>query len=181
MTATAHWTIERRDDGLNGLSLGLAVIADLRVFGAWALEPNGPGKPRKVAYVAPGRKLVGSYSDPELPKKLLTLSDAIKMVRASRALDGVALAFYPGCGVLGLDLDNCCDAATGKPNLSPPQKAALDIFRGAGCFLEWSVSGLGLHAIARGNGNTNKANGVVELFGDKNFLALTGNGKGIVR
>jgi len=160
------------------LRAGLAPIAAHRLYCTWALEPNpaNPPKPKKVPYVRGGARLVGSYSDPNLPARLMTLNEAIDACEATGHC-GVGIVFFPGCGVVGLDLDHCIDPASGF-TLQPAQQAALRLFKKAS-FVEFSQSGTGLHAIALGNGTTVKANGTVELFANKNFLALTGaHGRG---
>ena len=120
-----------------------------------------------------GWRLTGSYSDPALPDKLMTFEEA-EHERDRLAHDGIGVVFMPRCGVVGLDLDDCIDAMTNAYKLTPEQKAALTLFLKV-AFVERSQSGTGLHAIALGNCETHKANGLVELFGDRNFLALTGS------
>lgn len=93
-----------------------------------------------------------------------------------RGHDGIGLAFYPGCGVVAIDLDKC-KAPDGGWRLTAAQKAALDAFK-RHSFIEASMSGTGVHAVALGDAETLKANGEVELFADRNFLALTGQGIG---
>jgi putative DNA primase/helicase len=163
----------------DALRLGLAPIAGQGQFCTWRLEPNPdkPEKPRKVPYVRGGWKLTGSYSDPALPAKLMTLEEAIAACEGL-GHDGIGVVFTPQCGIVGLDLDDCVDAETGKPALSPLQRKAAAPFKTV-AFAELSQSGRGLHLIALGKAETLKANGSVELFGDRNFLALTGNGKGV--
>jgi putative DNA primase/helicase len=124
-----------------------------------------------------GQKLLGSFADPELIKKLMTLDGAIEQC-ISNGHSGVGLAFTPGGGVVGLDLDHCI-AENRAAVLTPEQKAALKLVS-KHAFVEYSQSGTGLHAIALGDAATNKVNGSIELFGNKNFLALTGaGGRGI--
>ena len=163
------------------LRAGLAPISDCPLFCTWKLEPNPdkPDKPRKVPYVRGGAKLTGSYADPKLSEKLMPLEDAIsECARLSHA--GIGLVFSPGCGVVGLDLDHCIDPVAGW-TLTQEQKTALNLFKASG-FTEVSQSSTGLHVIALGDAVTHKANGTVELFGSKNFLALTGSrGRGEVR
>lgn len=164
----------------DALTVGLAPIADRPIFATWRLEPNPdkPDKPRKVPYVRGGRRLTGAYSDPALPGKLMPLAEAVQACYEQEH-DGVGLVFTPGCGAVGLDIDHCIDGGTGEYILVPEQKAALAHFVKVS-FLERSQSGTGLHAIALGDARTLKANGRVELFGDRNFLALTGaSGAGV--
>ena len=155
------------------LRAGLAPIAEQPLFCVYRLEPNPdkPDKPRKVPYLKGGNRLMGSFSDPALPSKLMPLEAAMTEYY-QHDHSGVGVVFYPGCGIVGLDLDHCIDP-TGQWSMTPDQKEALAPFAKVS-FLEVSQSGTGIHAIAIGNAHTNKANGSVEVFGDKNFLALTG-------
>ncbi len=164
----------------DALRIGLASIVERQLFVTWRLEPNPdrPDKPRKVPYVHSGWKLTGSFSDPALPDKLMTFDEAVQ-ARDRLAHDGVGLVFMPRCGVVGLDLDHCIDPLAKGWDMKPAQKAALSHFLKV-AFLECSQSGTGLHAIAQGDSETLKANGLVELFGSRNFLALTGaSGRGV--
>lgn len=153
------------------LVAGLRAFAGRRQFGTWKLiaQPGKP-KPSKVPFTRDGKRLTGSFSDPELPANLMNLEEAIAAVQ-HRGHHGVGLVFTPNCGIVGLDLDACI--VSGQFIGTPTQQKALAAFE-AHSFVEHSQSGTGLHAIARGNGTTNKLNGELELFGNKNFLALTG-------
>lgn len=162
----------------DALIAGLTAIADRLIFCTWKLVPNpeNPEKPKKVPCVRGGQWLTGSFSDPILPSKLMPLTEAIDAVHTYRH-QGVGLVFTPRCGVVGLDLDRCIveDDFVGTAE----QAAALSAFESI-AFVEHSQSGTGLHAIALGDAVTNKFDGVLELFGDRNFLALTGlKGRGI--
>lgn len=156
---------------------GLQAVADRRLFDTWALvQVPGRAKPSKVPYTRDGKPLTGSFSDPALLENLMTLAEAIAAAKA-RGHDGVGLVFTPNCGIVGIDLDACI--VDGQFTGTPDQQQALAAFAPYS-FVEHSQSGAGLHAIALGNAATNKKDGVLELFGNKNFLALTGlNGHGI--
>ena len=160
----------------DALRVGLAPIADRQLFVTYRLEanPDRPEKPRKIPCVRGGLRLTGSFSDPKLPEKLMTLEEALAE-RDRLQHTGIGLVFVPGCGVVGLDLDHCINLLSGGFELDDIQKDALRSFNKVS-FIEKSQSGTGLHAIALGDSVTLKANGQVELFGDKNFLALTGSG-----
>lgn len=156
---------------------GLRAFAGKKQFVTWALvSVPGRAKPSKFPYTRDGKLLTGSFSDPALLANLMTLEEAIAAAKA-RGHDGVGLVFTPGCGIVGIDLD-CC-ILDGEVVGTSEQQQALAAFA-AYSFVEHSQSGTGLHAIALGSAATNKKDGVLELFGDKNFLALTGlNGHGI--
>lgn len=156
---------------------GLQAVAGRRQFSTWKLiQQPGRAKPSKVPFTRDGKRLTGSFSDPVLPANLMNLEEAIAAVR-SRWHHGVGLVFTPNCGIVGLDLDAC--VAAGQFTGTPAQQEAFAIFE-PHSFIEHSQSGTGLHAIALGNAVTNKKDGELELFGNMNFLALTGlNGSGV--
>jgi hypothetical protein len=119
---------------------------------------------------------MGSFADPALSTKLMSLDEAIHAV-SKNGHHGVGLVFMPDCGVVGLDLDGCI--VDGVFEGTPEQRDAVNAFSPY-AFIEISQSAKGLHAIALGAAATNKLDGVLELFGNKNFLALTGiNGSGV--
>lgn len=159
------------------LVAGLRAFAGKKQFSTWKLiQQTGKAKPSKVPFTRDGKRLTGSFSDPMLPANLMNLEEAIAAVQ-HRGHHGVGLVFTPNCGIVGLDLDACIVA--GQFIGTPTQQEALAVFE-AHSFVEHSQSGNGLHAVALGNAATNKHDGELELFGDKNFLALTGlNGRGV--
>jgi hypothetical protein len=158
---------------VNKLRAGLWPIAAERLFVTWNLGPIRVGKvkPPKIAYLRGGQLLRGSYASAQVQEGLMTLDEAIGTANRL-GHPGVGIAFFPGCGVVGLDVDSCIvgDQFTGTIE----QQLAWDTFKSSS-FTERSYSGEGVHAIALGNCETIKANGLLELFGDKNFLALTGS------
>ena len=166
---------------LEKLRLGLQLIADRKMFCTWRLEPNPnkPEKPRKVPYVRGGKKLAGTFADPELLPRLMTLGEAISAFQRN-GHNGAGIVFTPGCGVIGIDFDDCLDMNK-KLAATSAQKSALSKVRRR-AFIERSQSGTGFHAIMLGDASTAKANGELEVFGDRNFLALTGAaGQGVAQ
>jgi hypothetical protein len=155
------------------LKVGLSAIAGKPLFCTWTLVPNHgkPEKPSKVPCVRGGQWLTGGFKDPDLSFKLMSLDEAIHAVN-QHGHAGVGLVFMPDCGVVGLDLDHCIvdDQFIGTQE----QQEAFNAFKQF-AFIERSQSGTGLHAIALGDAATNKVDGTLELFGNKNFLALTGS------
>lgn len=165
-------------DGFENLAVGFAAVADKSMFCTWKLvpDPDRPLKDKKVPCVRGGQWLTDSFADPALPSRLMPLVEAISAVSTYRH-HGVGLVFTPGCGVVGLDLDSCI--VDGQFQGTPEQQDAFSVFAPY-AFTELSQSGAGVHAIALGDAVTNKMDGVIELFGNKNFLALTGiHGAGI--
>ena len=164
----------------DALLRGFAPIAGRPLFLTFTLEANSdnPSKPRKIPHEKGGGRLSGSFSEADFSRKLTSLPDALA-ARKRLGHSGVGIAFYPACGVVGLDLDHCINPGEGL-TITPEQTASLNHFK-RHSFIEVSQSGTGLHAIGLGNAETRKANGSIELFGDKNFIALTGaHGRGVV-
>lgn len=162
----------------NGLRSGLSLIADKSLFCVYKSVPHAkkPDKARKIPYIKSATNngfdvLRGQFDVPQLPTRLWTLEEAIAVCE-SGDFDGVGLGTFPGCGVVAIDFDNC--AQDGRPALSDYQKS---VFKAVGpyAFIERSMSGQGYHAIVIADGVTEKdvPNGV-EVFGNKNFVALTG-------
>jgi putative DNA primase/helicase len=175
--STASSTIFKAD----GLRAGLSAIADKTMYVTWQLEsnPDNPAKPRKVPYGIAGRRLTGSFADPSIVNQFMTLEQAIEWCHKRQHV-GVGIAFFPKCGVVGLDVDHCRSKDTKQLTLNDAQKlgvAALQTYS----FCEVSQSGEGLHFIALGDAETIRDAGCLELFGSANFLALTGRGGGTAR
>lgn len=162
---------------IESLKSGLLPLAKRRQFVTWKLiQIAGRPKPSKIPFVNDGSTLKGSFDNPELLSRLMTLDEAIESAKLHQH-NGVGLVFTPDCGVVGIDLDSCI--VDGEFAGTPEQQEALATF-GPHSFIEHSQSGSGIHAIALGDAVTNKKDGILELFGNKNFLALTGiNGQGI--
>ncbi len=173
--STAVRTIFRAD----GLRAGLSAIADRKMFVTWQREPNpdNPAKPRKVPYGITGNRLTGSFSDPSIVAQFMTLEQAIDW-RDKRQHTGVGIAFFPACGVIGLDVDHCRDTDTKRLCFNDPQRICIDLVTPYS-FVELSQSSAGLHFIALGDAETIRDAGCLELFGNKNFIALTGHGRGM--
>jgi len=163
----------------DGLRAGLSNIADKKMYVTWQLEPNpdNPDKPRKVPYGISGQKLTGSFSDPLMVKQLMMLDQAIDWCD-KRQHTGVGIVFFPDCGVVALDVDHCRNRETKELSFNGAQRSSIELLK-PHSFLEVSQSGEGLHLIALGNAQTIRDAGCLELFGDKNFIALTGHGGGL--
>ena len=159
------------------LKSGLSPLANRRQFVTWKLiQIAGRPKPSKIPFVNDGSRLKGGFDNPALQSRLMTLDEAIESAKLHRH-NGIGLVFTPDCGVVGIDLDSC--VVDGEFVGTPEQQEAFATFE-PHSFIEHSQSGSGIHAIAIGDAITNKKDGILELFGNKNFLALTGiNGQGI--
>lgn len=133
-------------------------------------------QPDKTPHGRDRRRLSGSYADPAMRAKLMTLDEAVGSY-AANGFAGVGLVFTPDCGIVGLDLDHVWDTANRKWAGSPEQYAALQAFQRCGAYIERSMSGEGIHALVPGTAETKRVAGVIEIFGNKNYIALTGRGK----
>lgn len=158
------------------LLAGLAPIADRRLFCLYRLgaDVERPDKLRKVPYLSNGSRLTGSFSDPRLPSSLVTLREALRLRGVRGRHFGIGVVFFPGCGVMAVDFDHVIEP-DGKFKFTADQEAALRAVMPS-AFLERSVSGAGLHAVCLGDAVTLKVNGVLEVFANSNFVALTGTG-----
>ncbi|MDO9404846.1 MAG: PriCT-2 domain-containing protein [Polaromonas sp.] len=151
----------------------------------WRLEPNeiAGQPPRKVPYYTNGNKRHGKQGDDDDRRQLSSFVAARQMF-ADKKCDGIGFAFLPGCGVFGLDFDNCVKNGIIEQRI-------LDVCEGL--YTEFSPSGTGIHALGvgelkSGKDNANKADRVggvakaprldgkfdVEFFGDSGFLTMTG-------
>jgi hypothetical protein len=100
----------------------------------WRLEPGKDGKPTKVPFQSNGYK--ASLLN---PKHLHTYAD-LGPHAANFSGIGLALGEVDGVFVAGVDIDNCCDAVTGK--FSPEtRQVVIDL----DSYAEFSPSGTGCH------------------------------------
>jgi hypothetical protein len=100
----------------------------------WRLEPGKDGKPTKVPYQPNGYK--ASLLN---PAHLHTYAELVLHVAKFSGI-GLALGEFDGVAVWGVDIDNCCDAVTGK--FSPESRqVVIDL----DSYAEYSPSGTGCH------------------------------------
>ena len=172
MTRNIELSLKRR----NNLLTGLEQISHKKIFVTWETIPAVP-KDKKFPYLKNNILLRDSYNSSEVIDNLMTLTEAFEEQDKNRHT-GVGISFFNNCGVVGVDLDKCF--LNGKFIGTELQRNVCKDLRSSS-YIEVSHSLTGLHAVALGNTNTNKKdNGHIELFGDKLFLALTGNsGKGV--
>ena len=170
----------------DGLRTILAPIAHLRLFCVFKVKDRAgaPGKLDKIPCVcgASGMELLtGSYDKSDLANRLLTLEEAIAVVnQRGGQFVGVGLVITKGCGIVGVDFDDCIDPATGKLKLTTAQRRAVNLLKRYAA-IEKSVSGLGLHFLVLGDCGNAKVSGELEVFGSAGFIALTGtNGMGVI-
>jgi hypothetical protein len=154
--------------------LGYEAIPDsLRTREQWLVwrfeEEPGDKKPRKVPYYVAGHRRVGEQGTEADRAKLTTLDRAIAAMQKLKA-SGIGFAFLPGDGLIGIDLDNVIDEATGEIS-----ERARGIIEACQSYTEYSPSRRGMHIIVSGEGETFKSNDIgVEVFCGRQYFTFTG-------
>ena len=98
-----------------------------------------------------------------------TFPEALKRYNQG-GYDGIGFVFHDG--VVGIDLDHCCDVATGKKG----EPWASEIVQKTKSYCEYSPSGQGVHIYVRGKmpaGGRKKGN--VEIYGVGRYFTVTGH------
>lgn len=136
----------------------------------WKLEAKpGAKKPAKMPYYASGNRRTGVQGS-DKDRAALVTCEAAQAAMARHGADGIGVAFLPGDGLIGIDLDHAVDADTGE--LSPRAQA---IIGACGSYTEWSPSGAGFHIYVLGTTETAKDNGIgVEMFCGRQYFTVTG-------
>ena len=136
----------------------------------WKFEVKaGARKPAKMPYYASGGRRNGGQGG-EHDRQCLATLDVARRAYERGGWSGVGFAFLPGDGLIGIDIDDGIDAATGQPT---PRTAA--IIAACASFTETSVSGRGVHIYATGHTRTNKSNDIgLEMFCERQFFIVTG-------
>jgi hypothetical protein len=151
------------------------IPAELRRLPRWvtwkAVPEPGKAKPRKVPFRADLPEVRASSTDPDTWAHFDQACAAY--MDGDRA--GVGLVLDGSDDLAGVDLDGCCDAATGE--VQPAALALLDSIGAA--YVEVSPSGTGLRAFgyapALASGAAGKLDGLsVELYSRGRYLTLTG-------
>jgi putative DNA primase/helicase len=137
----------------------------------WKFElPEKPGqKWRKTPYYVSGGRRTGDQGSDRDRQRLGTLG----LVRAAfekGGWHGVGMAFLPGDGLIGIDIDGAINAGTGEVS-----QRCLGIIAACNSFTEYSPSGRGCHIIVRGATHTAKSNDIgVEMFCGSQYFTFTG-------
>src|SRR6185295_8091852 len=101
----------------------------------WKLEAKpGQPKPSKVPYQTNGKKARNND-----PRTFSTFAECEAVVSAFSGI-GMELGLVDGVYITGVDLDDCCDAATGKFT-----SEAREYVIGLDSYCEYSPSGGGCH------------------------------------
>lgn len=141
-------------------------------FIVWAARPGSkPGKIDKV----PINPATGRNIDPHDPSNWLTAAAATQLAQSGQA-SGVGFVFTPADPFFFFDLD---DALQADGQWSPLAQYMCQVF--AGCFIEVSYSGRGLHIFGAGNPPAHACKNTplkLELYTHSRFVALTCNGHG---
>ena len=136
----------------------------------WRLETRD-GKQTKVPYMPDGRK-----ADSTNRATWRTFAECEAVVSQFSGV-GVVLGCVDGICVWGVDLDNCCDAATGEWT-----KESREIVIALDSYAEFSPSGTGAHILGIGNGTLPGAGlklpypgtKAVEVYCEARYLTFTG-------
>ena len=135
----------------------------------------GESKPTKIPYQVAqerGSDVKAKAGDPSTWDTWPRLAEAL----AAGRFDGAGYEFHAGEGLVGIDIDNCRDAATGA--LTPLARAAICL---ADTYAEPSPSGTGIHIIGKGElprpeiaeDRQGKNQGGREMYGGAHFFTMT--------
>lgn len=161
------------------------ILAALPQWLVWRYEPGETPekKPRKMPYYACGRKRSGGPGSQgsERDRRDLVIFAEAAAAAAKGDFDGVGLAFLPGDGLIGIDLDGMIDPETGEV-----AERLESIVHACDSYTEYSPSGTGVHIIgavtsetveafkAEGRKLTFKSNKIgVECFHGVQFFTWT--------
>jgi len=145
------------------------IPTELKDINAWVmwrykLEKDKKDKWTKIPYQLNGR---GASSTDRATWG--TFPEALKRYKQG-GYDGIGFVFHDG--IVGIDLDHCCDVATGKKG----EPWASEIVQKTKSYCEYSPSGQGVHIYVRGKmpgGGRKKGN--VEIYGVGRYFTVTGH------
>jgi|SRR5215210_1241548 len=132
----------------------------------WKLEKRiGDDKPTKIPYIAGG--VVRASSTDLMTWR--TFEEALQALETGR-YDGVGFVFCSGDPFVGIDLDHCRNAETGK--IKEWAQEIIDSV--VDKYVEVSPSGTGVHIITRGKLREGRKKGLLEIYGQEKFFTFTG-------
>ena len=141
-------------------------MRDISQWVAWRAEQRG-GKTTKIPInIATGR---GAKTND--PATWASFDDVLSYWDEGAGASGVGFVFSEGAGLVGVDLDNCADALSGKFNTE-----AREILDELQTYSEMSQSRRGAHAIIRGalpEGCRHRRGGL-EVYDRGRFFVMTG-------
>jgi putative DNA primase/helicase len=121
------------------------------------------GRLDKVPYT-PGTNRRASTTD------LLTWRTFEEALEGLDRFDGIGFVFCSADPYVGVDLDSCVDPETGEV-----EAWAWQIVKELDAYAELSVSGTGVHIIARGKIPRSGRRGSVEMYAQDRFFCMTGH------
>ncbi len=147
-----------------------AALAGRRIFVLYKLVPRADGRTDKV----PLDVLTGRPTDAQDSATWMLSTVAIGWAAVYGDGYGVGIVIHEGSQLFCVDIDGAV-AADGTPS-DIARKLAAEF---AGCYIEWSQSGRGLHIIGSYTGeppthSTKNAAHHIELYTRARFIALTG-------
>src|SRR5262249_21297950 len=138
-------------------------LTALNQWVVWRYELSGDGKWTKVPFrVADNRK--ASSTD---PKDWTSFQRALTAYQQGR-YDGIGFVCTPESGIVGVDLDHCCNA-TWEP-------WAVEIIETLNSYSEFSPSGTGVRIFVKGSlpdGRRRKGN--IEMYASGRYFTVTGH------
>lgn len=138
----------------------------------WRLE-EVPGRDglQKVPYYISGRKRQGDLGGDDDLAALATFDDALRRLQQALHFTGLGFAFLEGGGLVGIDLDDMVDGATGEA-----RRYQLDAIEACASYTEWSPSKTGVHIITFGQCDSFKHDPIgVEVYAGGRYFACTGD------
>jgi hypothetical protein len=153
-------------------------LRDRQQWLLWRFEPNPKkpdGKKLKVPYYISGKRRVGTQGSAEDRSWLSLYNSVVDELSRSRGsrlpYDGIGFAFLPGDGLIGIDLDNMIDPATGEIS-----ERGREIIKACNSYTELSPSKKGVHIFVRGHVEKSfKSNDIgVEVFCGGQYFTFTG-------
>ncbi len=145
-------------------------LANRQQWLLWKFElREGADKPRKVPYYVMGGRRTGGQGEDRDRQRLATLA-VVRRAYERGNWSGIGFAFLPDDGLIGIDIDDAIDLATGEVS-----ERCASIIKAVSSFTEYSVSGEGVHIIVHGTTDTNKFNDIgLEVFCKSQFFIFTG-------
>lgn len=141
-------------------------LTDLSQWVVWRLEGKN-GKATKVP-LRPDNLHRASTTD---HTSWSDFDSAVQCAEEQPTVSGVGFVFSPSDGLVGIDLDKCCDPDTGEID-----RWATDIIKRLDSYTEISPSGTGVHIIVRGKLiGAKRRKGHFEVYDRSRYFCTTGD------
>ncbi len=131
----------------------------------WRFEQRGKGKPTKTPCARDG-----SRADVTNPTNYMSFEDACNAYQGG-GFDGIGFVFTDADPYCGVDLDDCIANGTINPQ-------ATRVIEEVQTYAEKSISGTGIHMIARANlpaGGRKSKGHKIEFYDEARFFVVTGD------